>query len=189
MASSVHTGHSYAPGRTRKVETHPFFLHIYINNTQRGWSSVIDPEIHILRNTYFPAKTKPFQFPLGRLLSRGMNTVMLDVYQDSETTIAELAGLLKAGKNIVIFPEGTRSNTGKLGRFSNTFAMLSKQLSIPVFPAAIKGAFQLLPGNRKFPGPGSVEVTVFPPIDPAEKDIEAISRTAFTQIKNSMEAE
>lgn len=145
--------------------------------------------VGVLRNTFFLAKGKHFQFPLGRLIGRGLNSVILDVNQNSETTIGKLVSLLKAGKNVVIFPEGTRSYTGELGRFSNTFALLSKELAIPVFPVGIKGAFDLLPRSSRLPRPGRVEVTVFSSIDPLEKDVEQISGTVFSQINNYIEAE
>ena len=44
------------------------------------------------------------------------------------------------GKNIVIFPEGTRSKDKTMKKFKETFAILSKELNIPIIPVAIAGS-------------------------------------------------
>lgn len=53
----------------------------------------------------------------------------------------------------MIFPEGTRSRTGKLGNFKKAFAILSKELNVPIVPVSIKGAFEALPRGSVFPRP------------------------------------
>ena len=52
---------------------------------------------------------------------------------------------------VVIFPEGTRSRTGKLQRFKDGVGYLSLKLGIPVVPAYVDGTFAALPKGRTIP--------------------------------------
>ena len=82
-------------------------------------------------------------------------------------SIQKLAQVLKEGKNIVIFPEGSRTHDGELGDFKLAFAILSKELNIPIIPVCIRGAYEAWPRNRKFIHPRHIEVHYLPPIMPS----------------------
>jgi len=144
--------------------------------------------VNILKNTYFLAKAKHFQFPLGHFFKNNLNTILMDINQESEKIIRKIISILKQGKNVVIFPEGTRSYTGKLGRFSKTFAILSKELKVPVFPVGIKGTYDLLPRNKNIPKPGIVNIKFFPFVDPVANDAGAINKNVFNTLKEFVEA-
>ena len=81
-------------------------------------------------------------------------------------SIQKLALLLKSGKNIVIFPEGSRTHDGELGDFKLSFAILSKELNIPILPVCIRGAYDALPRHRRFIYPRHIEVHYLPPVIP-----------------------
>jgi long-chain acyl-CoA synthetase len=59
--------------------------------------------------------------------------------------------VLRQGKNVIIFPEGTRSRDNKLKQFKETFAILSKELNVPVVPVVIKGSDKAVFRPFKFP--------------------------------------
>ena len=77
-----------------------------------------------------------------------------------------MAQVLRAGKNLMIFPEGRRTNTGELGDFKKTFAILSKELQIPILPVRITGAFEALPRQKTLPRPRKITVEYLPAIMP-----------------------
>jgi long-chain acyl-CoA synthetase len=104
-----------------------------------------------MKNTYVYAKEKHFRGPLLRFLAHRNNIILVDVNKDLKLSIQKLAEVLKKGKNLLIFPEGTRSLTGHLGDFKQTFAILSRELKVPVIPVAIKGSFKILPSGSLFP--------------------------------------
>jgi len=52
---------------------------------------------------------------------------------------------------VVIFPEGTRSRTGKLQPFKDGVGYLSSKLDVPVVPAFVDGTFRALPKGRTIP--------------------------------------
>jgi long-chain acyl-CoA synthetase len=104
-----------------------------------------------MKNTYVYAKEKHFRGRFLRFLANRNNIILVDVNRDLKLSIQKLAEVLKKGKNLLIFPEGTRTLDGKLGDFKQTFAILSQELNVPVIPVAINGSYSVLPSGSKFP--------------------------------------
>lgn len=74
---------------------------------------------------------------------------------------AELARkLLDERWNLLLFPEGTRSRDGWVGRFRHGAARLAIENGLPVVPIGIRGAYQAMPRGRGWPLPGRPPVTV-----------------------------
>jgi long-chain acyl-CoA synthetase len=120
-----------------------------------------------LKNSYFYAKKKHVNNPFLRFLAHRNNVIIMDMNKDLKESIQKLAEVLKNGKNIVIFPEGTRTKTGKPGEFKKTFAILSTELSIPVVPVAINGAYKAMSRRDIFLIPFSkIRVSFYQPIYP-----------------------
>ena len=65
---------------------------------------------------------------------------------------------LKAGAAVVVFPEGTRTATGRLGEIRPGFAVLAKRAGVPILPVAIVGAFACWPRTRLLPRPGRIRL-------------------------------
>ena len=77
------------------------------------------------------------------------------IYRGSFRDRRSVAGdLVEAGVPIMVFPEGTRSRTGSIGRFSVGTAALAISRQIPMLPVAIVGAFEAMPRGRNWPKPG-----------------------------------
>ena len=79
-----------------------------------------------------------------------------------------MAQVLRAGKNLMIFPEGRRTNTGELGDFKKTFAILAKELQVPIIPVRITGAFEALPRHKTLPRPHKITVEYLPAVMPVQ---------------------
>lgn len=85
------------------------------------------------------------------------------------TSRQQLAEALRQGKNLMIFPEGTRSRDGTLGEFKESYAILVQELNVPVVPVAIDGAYGVLPPGRHFPRFACpITVTCLDPVRPEE---------------------
>lgn len=81
------------------------------------------------------------------------------------------ADVLKRGKSLVIFPEGTRSETGELGRFKSGAAYLSKGLGVKIVPVAITGSDGAIPKGAIIPrffSKAKARVIAGAPVDPAD---------------------
>jgi 1-acyl-sn-glycerol-3-phosphate acyltransferase len=90
---------------------------------------------------------------LGRPKVRGerCNTIVMDPSQGFLRSLQQLAAGLMRGNNLMVFPEGTRSLTGELGPFKDSYAILARELDIPVVPVVIDGAHAVLPRGRRLP--------------------------------------
>jgi 1-acyl-sn-glycerol-3-phosphate acyltransferase len=68
--------------------------------------------------------------------------------------------VLADGWSLVIFPEGTRSKDGWVGRFQLGAAYLACQHGVPVVPVAHRGTFAAMPRGQGWPGKGRRQLTV-----------------------------
>ncbi|HYP44552.1 MAG TPA: lysophospholipid acyltransferase family protein [Propionibacteriaceae bacterium] len=76
--------------------------------------------------------------------------------------------LLSSGWSVVVYPEGTRSPDGFLGRFKLGAAWLAVQHQVPVIPVGIRGTYAAMPRGKAWPVRGRPRVSVRygPPIRP-----------------------
>lgn len=83
-------------------------------------------------------------------------------------TIEEGRSTLSDGMSLVIFPEGTRSKTGKIGDFKRGAFLLASEFNLPVVPLTIDGAFRVMPRDSYFINPGTIKLTIHKPIVPPD---------------------
>lgn len=58
---------------------------------------------------------------------------------------------LDQGRLVVIYPEGTRSRTGKMLKPRHGFVKLAMKANVAVIPIAMKGTYEILPPHRHIP--------------------------------------
>ncbi|HEY0950680.1 lysophospholipid acyltransferase family protein [Nocardioides sp.] len=68
--------------------------------------------------------------------------------------------VLADGWSLVIYPEGTRSTDGWVGRFRMGAAFLAKEYGVPVVPVAHRGTFAAMPRGQGWPSPGRRQLTI-----------------------------
>jgi len=140
-----------------------------------------------MKNTYFYAKEKHFKNRLLRFIAHRNNIIIMDINNNLKGSIQKMAEALRRGKNLMIFPEGTRTGTGKLGKFKQTFAILSRELNVPVVPVAIKGAYEVLPAGARFPRLfKKVQVEFLQPVYPDHGDYESLRNDVYQKLANAM---
>jgi putative phosphoserine phosphatase/1-acylglycerol-3-phosphate O-acyltransferase len=71
---------------------------------------------------------------------------------------------LREGLSIAIAPEGTRSSTGRLGRFKKGAFHIAMAARRPIVPIVIRNALDALPKHAIIARPTTVDVVVHPPI-------------------------
>jgi 1-acyl-sn-glycerol-3-phosphate acyltransferase len=69
--------------------------------------------------------------------------------------------------SLIIFPEGTRSRDGIVGRFKGGVFLLAIDSSLPVVPVSISGSRHVMLKGRLMTCPGHVRVTLHAPIETA----------------------
>ena len=101
---------------------------------------------------------------------------------DLKNSIQKMGEALKKQKNLIIFPEGTRTTSGKLGEFKKTFAILSAELGVPIVPVSIKGAFDAMPKGSILPRPRKVQVEFLTPVYPQSHSYEKLTNKVYDKI-------
>jgi 1-acyl-sn-glycerol-3-phosphate acyltransferase len=125
-----------------------------------------------------PPKAKPvfgaaadywFDVPVRRFIATSIAGV-LPVRRSGggsyDALLAAVRPALKAGRTVVIYPEGTRSTDGVIGEFRSGALRLARECGVPIVPVALTGTADVLPkGGRWSPAP--MQVRIGEPIDPS----------------------
>lgn len=184
---------SWAVGLFR-ILTAPIFK-FYLKLTKKGQEKISsEPRIYVLnhesfadafalghmftykqaKNVYFFAIKKHFEKPVRRFFADNGNIVLVDINKNLKESLQIAAEVLKENKSLVIFPEGARTRDGEIHDFKKFFAILSKELNIPVTVMGIKGFYESMPFGSSFPRSGSVEIEVLGDIIPEKISVEGI---------------
>lgn len=86
----------------------------------------------------FMAKEELFRNPLFAWLIRGLGAFPVKRGAKDGAAVQKGIECLKNGRIFVIFPEGTRSKTGELGKPKSGVAMIAAQAKVPVVPVFIR---------------------------------------------------
>ncbi len=81
-------------------------------------------------------------------------------------TMEDAKHQIASGMSVVVFPEGSRSLTGKVGKFRRGAYMLAVEFGLPVVPITIDGAYDVMPRTAKLPHWGHITLTIHHPILP-----------------------
>ena len=87
--------------------------------------------------------------------------------------------VLKDGISLVVFPEGARSFTGHMGKFTRGAFMLADELQLPVVPLTINGSFNVLPRTNDwhFVDWHPLSLTIHQPLYPVGQGTTNITTT------------
>jgi 1-acyl-sn-glycerol-3-phosphate acyltransferase len=102
-----------------------------------------------------PARRRPvvaaaadywFDQPLRRLACTTLvRTIPVRRTGGGHGDLARAAELLAAGHDVIVYPEGSRSRDGSIGRFHSGAARLADAAEVPLVPVGIRGTRELLP--------------------------------------------
>jgi len=102
--------------------------------------SAVDPPFlgsALNRQLFFMAKKELFSnFILGPLIKR-VNALPVDRSIFDRNALQRSLEILKNGDGLIMFPEGTRSKTGNLGKVKPGIGMLARSAVVPIVPAYI----------------------------------------------------
>ena len=95
--------------------------------------------------------------------------------------------LLQGSNSVFLFPEGTRSTNGKIGRFKRGAFTIARDLHLPIIPVTISGAYNVLPKNGWYITPGKITMTIHQPIDTTNLSDDNLNEI-IDQVKNTIES-
>jgi 1-acyl-sn-glycerol-3-phosphate acyltransferase len=118
-------------------------------------------------HTTFPAAAADYFFdnlPKTIFSAIFINAMPFDRKAKGEESLAICRELLARSPNaLVLFPEGTRSTTGVIGRFRSGIGRIVAGSSIPVVPCHLAGAAAAWPKGGAVPRPRKVHLTIGAP--------------------------
>lgn len=140
-----------------------------------------------IRETYFYAKENHFRKRILKFLAAKNNIIIVNLNLDLKQSIQTLAEVLHQKKKLIIFPEGTRTLTGELSHFKRTFAILARELKVPIIPVAIHGAYKAMPKGRYLARfMSKIKVEFLPAVHVEDQNYDAICLLIMNQIQNSL---
>ena len=142
------------------------------------------------------AKESLGSFPmLGPHLKRTGHLLVDRSKPDRAGIVGWASRLTSNGLSLIIFPEGTRSRTGMLGKFKGGSIMLAMQAGLPLVPISVIGSRHVMKKGELTTKPGDVRLIVHEPIEtvaaehPAMHDVRELADRVREIIRPAVEAE
>ena len=114
------------------------------------------------------AKESLGRFPFLGWHLRRTGHMLVDRRRPDRAAIFDWASSLTSqGLSLLVFPEGTRSRDGRVGRFKGGSFYLALEAGLPVVPLSVVGSRHVMLKGRLATYPGRVRLVVHQPIDTA----------------------
>lgn len=140
---------------------------ILVSNHQ----SFMDPVFATMalhREGNYMARDSLFVNPIfGRLIA-SLNAYPVKRGAADIGAIKESLRRLKHGSVIVLFPEGTRTEDGRINPMLPGVGAIALKARVPIVPTLIDGVYQTWPKGRLLPSPGDVVIEYGAPLMPEE---------------------
>jgi 1-acyl-sn-glycerol-3-phosphate acyltransferase len=110
------------------------------------------------RHLNFVARDSLFKNWFFGWMISSVNTIPVKQGEADLTAMRKVINLLKEGKGVCLFPEGTRTIDGKITSLKPGIGLLCRRGDAAIVPALIDGAFECWPRHQKIFLPGSISV-------------------------------
>lgn len=106
----------------------------------------------------------------------------------SHASMTKASEILRRGMSMAIFPEGTRTGDGQIGKFKKGAFLLAQDLQIPILPVTINGTFQVMSRHAVLPSWHRTGITIHTPIEPQKSEglTEAETNAMIRQISTDV---
>jgi 1-acyl-sn-glycerol-3-phosphate acyltransferase len=118
----------------------------------------------IRRDLRIVAKASLGHFPFLGWHLRLAGHVLVDRDRPGAGVVKRMRRLVADGASVIIFPEGTRSIDGNVGRFKGGIFLMAIETRLPIVPVTIEGSRHVMRKGRLTVCPGEVTLTVHDPI-------------------------
>lgn len=142
----------------------------------------------------FVAKAELFRIPFFGTVARALGTIPIErenrkaAFQSYE----EAAGQIRTGRNVVVYPEGTRGRDYALRPFKKGPFVLAVAAGVPVVPVLIHGTVHVLPRGSLWLRPGRVDVHLLEPVDASGltyDDRDRLAGAVYERMADALRAE
>ena len=142
--------------------------------------------IHL--NMRFVAKEELGKIPIFGWAIKQAGYVLIKRGQNKEAlkSLLKAAEVLKNGRSIHIFPEGTRSKTGEIQPFKRGAFMIAQKAHAPILPVTIIGSNRITPKNSLRISKSRVQLIIGRPIATRGKNAQELQDAAYETISNNL---
>jgi 1-acyl-sn-glycerol-3-phosphate acyltransferase len=114
----------------------------------------------------FAIKKELFKVPLFGCYLRKAGYFSIDrkMVLSAYRTVDKIIEIIKEGESVLLFPEGTRTKTGEVGRLKRGSLLAALKSRAPIVPVAISGSYNILPRGSWIIRPHPVRVGLGKPI-------------------------
>jgi 1-acyl-sn-glycerol-3-phosphate acyltransferase len=116
------------------------------------------------RDLRIVAKASLGRFPFLGWHLRSAGHVLVDRERPGAGVVKRMRRLVGDGASVIVFPEGTRSIDGEIGRFKGGIFLLAIETRLPIVPVTIDGSRHVMRKGRLMVCPGDVSLTLHDPI-------------------------
>ncbi|MBW2988938.1 1-acyl-sn-glycerol-3-phosphate acyltransferase [Candidatus Woesearchaeota archaeon] len=138
------------------------------------------------RKIHYLAKKEHFEKFFQRLWHKNVGAIPIDRQSGGKEALNTAVKYLNDGKIIGVYPEGTRTLTGKLQRARTGAARLALAAKVPVLPIGLIGTFDIMPKGQHYPKMKRAVVNIGKPLYFKEyygkEEDKAIIRLVTTKI-------
>ncbi len=126
------------------------------------------------RHLSFLARHTLFRHRLFGGLITAMNAVPIDQDGVGKSGLQTILAQLQAGRAVLVFPEGSRTDDGRIDKLQPGIHLLIRRVQAPIVPVGIAGAYEAWPKTRLLPTPaplflpagkGTLAVSVGQPVN------------------------
>lgn len=130
--------------------------------------SYLDPvvvAVRLRRPVSFFAKSELFEKHAFAWLIRALHAFPVRQGEGDIGAVKETIRRLKEGHLLSIFPEGSRTADGELGKIEPGVALMIRRAGVPVVPVVVSGSFVAWPRGRKMFRSAPIRVLYGPPME------------------------
>lgn len=141
----------------------------------------------------FPAAAADYFFtnlPRSLVSATLINALPFDRESAGADSLDLCAALLREEGNVlVLFPEGTRTITGEIGRFRSGIGRLAAGADLDVLPCHLEGGMRAWPKGKLLPRPGRLHLRIGPPrnyrhLDSSPESVRAVCADLQSAVSN-----
>jgi 1-acyl-sn-glycerol-3-phosphate acyltransferase len=162
----------------RGMEHMPQGAAVFVSNHQGNFDIPIMLG-HIGTPKALMSKIEISKLPLIRDWMKHLRCIFVDRsnVRQAMNSLNDAAKLVESGYSIVIFPEGTRSQSDELGEFKPGAFRIAAKSGAPIVPIRIQGSYKLMEANGNWIRPAHITVTILPAIP-----TEGLSKTEMAAL-------
>ncbi|MBN2561367.1 MAG: 1-acyl-sn-glycerol-3-phosphate acyltransferase [Phycisphaerae bacterium] len=159
---------TYFHGRVFGLRNVPLTGGVLLASNHQSFFDPLSVTCVLQRECNYMARDTLFGNPLFKRLIESVNAFPVRRGAGDIGAVKEILRRLKAGRLVVVFPEGTRTRDGSIGKINPNSMGIARKAGAAIVPAVVDGAFEAWPRSSLLPRPWTTYVSYARPITPQQ---------------------